>query len=216
MNWLNFFINEIHKKEIRTLIKKISYDYQNYKIYPPKKDLLKAFQLTTFDKVKVLIIGQDPYHEQNQAMGLAFSVTSNSKIPPSLVNIFKEYHNDLNYDIPKSGDLTKWAKNGVLLLNSVLHVKEGEALSCNYIEYETFLNDVVSYLNLSKKRIVFILWGAKAQKVEKLINKNYHLVLKSRHPSPLASYRGFFGSKPFSKTNTFLKEHGQEVVDWKL
>ncbi len=216
MNWLNFFIEEIHKKEIRTLIKKISYDYQNYKIYPPKKDLLKAFQLTTFDKVKVLIIGQDPYHEQNQAMGLAFSVPSNSKIPPSLVNIFKEYHNDLNYDIPKSGDLTKWAKNGVLLLNSVLHVKEGEALSCNYIEYETFLNDVVSYLNLSKKRIVFILWGAKAQKVEKLINKNYHLVLKSSHPSPLASYRGFFGSKPFSKTNTFLKEHGQEVVDWKL
>ena len=216
MNWLNFFIEEIHKKEIRTLIKKISYDYQNYKIYPPKKDLLKAFQLTTFDKVKVLIIGQDPYHEQNQAMGLAFSVTSNSKIPPSLVNIFKEYHNDLNYDIPKSGDLTKWAKNGVLLLNSVLHVKEGEALSCNYIEYETFLNDVVSYLNLSKKRIVFILWGAKAQKVEKLINKNYHLVLKSSHPSPLASYRGFFGSKPFSKANNFLKEHGQEVVDWKL
>ena len=216
MNWLNFFIEEIHKKEIRTLIKKISYDYQNYKIYPPKKDLLKAFQLTTFDKVKVLIIGQDPYHEQNQAMGLAFSVPSNSKIPPSLVNIFKEYHNDLNYDIPKSGDLTKWAKNGVLLLNSVLHVKEGEALSCNYIEYETFLNDVVSYLNLSKKRIVFILWGAKAQKVEKLINKNYHLVLKSSHPSPLASYRGFFGSKPFSKANNFLKEHGQEVVDWKL
>lgn len=216
MNWLNFFIEEIHKKEIRTLIKKISYDYQNYKIYPPKKDLLKAFQLTTFDKVKVLIIGQDPYHEQNQAMGLAFSVPSNSKIPPSLVNIFKEYHNDLNYDIPKSGDLTKWAKNGVLLLNSVLHVKEGEALSCNYIEYETFLNDVVSYLNLSKKRIVFILWGAKAQKVEKLINKNYHLVLKSSHPSPLASYRGFFGSKPFSKANIFLKEHGQEVVDWKL
>ena len=216
MNWLNFFIEEIHKKEIRTLIKKISYDYQNYKIYPPKKDLLKAFQLTTFDKVKVLIIGQDPYHEQNQAMGLAFSVPSNSKIPPSLVNIFKEYHNDLNYDIPKSGDLTKWAKNGVLLLNSVLHVKEGEALSCNYIEYETFLNDVVSYLNLSKKKIVFILWGAKAQKVEKLINKNYHLVLKSSHPSPLASYRGFFGSKPFSKANIFLKEHGQEVVDWKL
>lgn len=214
--WLSFFLDEIKKKEIKELVHKVSLDYTKDIIYPKKENLLNAFKLTPYNNVKCVIVGQDPYHEENQAMGLSFSVNKDVSIPKSLVNIFKEYNTDLSYKIPNNGDLTSWAKNGVLLINSVLTVKKGKAFSCNYNEYEILFNDVISYLNKKKTPIVFILWGESAKKCIKYIDTSFHLVITSPHPSPLSCYRGFFGSKPFSKTNKFLITTNQDPIDWKL
>jgi len=213
--WTSFFLNEIKKDNIRKLVKQVSFDYENYTIFPPKSNILQAFKLCEYNKVRCVIVGQDPYHEINQANGLAFS-TNSSKLPPSLVNIFKEYCSDLNYEFPSSGDLSKWAKEGVLLINSILSVKQGEAFSCNYKEYQDLFFDIIKFLNKSTNKIVFILWGNSALKCKKYINSNYHKIIYSAHPSPLSCYRGFFGSKPFTKTNEFLISNEIKPIDWKL
>jgi uracil-DNA glycosylase len=214
--WEEFFMRELHKKEIRVLVKKVAQDYREKTIYPPKDKILNAFCHTPYDKVRCVIVGQDPYHEPGQAMGLSFSVPEGVPLPPSLQNIFKEYCEDTWYSFPRCGDLTPWADHGVMLLNSVLSVERGRAFSCAYPEYSVLFNDVISFLNQKKEGIVFILWGASAQKCIPLIDQSRHKVLRSAHPSPLSAYRGFFHSKPFSKANEFLKENGEEPIRWRL
>ncbi|SFV55215.1 Uracil-DNA glycosylase, family 1 [hydrothermal vent metagenome] len=180
-------------------------------IYPHSKNWFKAFELTPFDKVRVVILGQDPYHGEKQAHGLSFSVPQNIKAPPSLKNIFKEINNDLQID-NKTTDLTPWAKQGVLLLNSVLTVEKNSPASHSNKGWEVFTDKVISLLNQHKKGIVFLLWGAYAQSKSILIDTNKHLILKAVHPSPLSAYRGFFGCKHFSKTNNYLSQ----PINWKL
>jgi uracil-DNA glycosylase len=214
-SWESFFFKEIHKKAIRKLIHKVSTDYQKGIIYPPHNDVMKAFKLLPYDKIKAVIVGQDPY-QNGQAVGLAFSVGYTASIPKSLNNIYKEYASDLGYNTPKHGDLTKWEKKGVLLLNSVLTVKKGKAFSCAYKGYQILFNDIISFLNKKTSSVVFILWGASAQKAASLISNSNHFIIKSAHPSPLSAYRGFYGSKPFSKTNVILKNAGVSPIDWKL
>lgn len=214
-NWFSFFFEEIHKREIRELIKKVLLDYRSGVVFPPKKDVLRAFRLCEIDKLKAVVVGQDPYHEKGQADGLAFSSQSN-KLPKSLQNIFKEYTSDLNYPYPKSGDLSKWAEQGVLLINSILTVKEGQALSCNYKEYEVLFKDIICFISENSPGCVFLLWGKKAQRIEPLIDKTKHRVIVSNHPSPLSAYRGFFNSHPFSKANEELINIDREKIDWRL
>jgi len=215
-NWNVFFFSELKKPSIRNLVRKIEDDYDKHVVYPSKKDLLKAFKLTEYQDVKAVIVGQDPYHNPQQAMGLSFSVPVGIAKPPSLKNIIKEYESDLSYAAPSSGDLTKWAQNGVLLLNSILTVKDGKAFSCNYKEYNILFEDIIRFLNERAQPMVFILWGKSAQTCEKYIDSNRHLILTAPHPSPLSCYRGFFESKPMSKTNEFLISKGEKPIDWKL
>lgn len=179
-------------------------------------NIFTAFNLTPFEKIKVVILGQDPYHGKGQAQGLAFSVPEGMLLPPSLRNILLEYHDDLGYVMPSRGDLSKWAEEGVFLLNTVLTVRAGEAHSHKGRGWETFTDAVIRLISDKKENVVFILWGKPAQDKSKLIDESKHLILKAPHPSPLSSYRGFFGSKPFTKTNTYLIEHGIKEIDWKL
>jgi uracil-DNA glycosylase len=185
-------------------------------VFPKNKDIFNCFLLTPFSKIKVVILGQDPYHGENQAHGLSFSVNKGVSLPPSLINIFKELNDDLGFSISSNGDLSKWAKQGVLLLNSVLSVRKGEANSHSNYGWEIFTNEVIKVINDKKENIIFILWGAYAQKKAKFIDNKKHFVIKSPHPSPLSSYRGFFGSKPFSKTNSFLMSKNINIIDWEL
>lgn len=187
----------------------------NYDIYPLKQDLFKAFELTDLNDIKVVILGQDPYHGKNQAHGLAFSV-KNNKITPSLRNIFKEYADDLNTTIPNTTDLSPWAKQGVFLLNAVLTVRHGSANSHKNKGWEIFTDKVIQTISEQQPHVVFILWGADAQRKSSLIDKTKHMILQSSHPSPLSAYRGFFGSKPFSKANQFLTSKGIKPVNWNL
>lgn len=186
------------------------------KIYPDEDDILEAFRLTPLDKVKVVILGQDPYHGEGQAHGLCFSVKKNVKIPPSLVNIFKELKDDMGIEISPHGCLESWAKQGVLLLNTVLTVEDGKAGSHHKKGWEKFTDKVIDVLNSQKEHLVFILWGAPAQKKAAQVDTTRHLILKSVHPSPLSVYRGFMGSKPFSQANRYLKDHGMAEIDWKV
>lgn len=188
-------------------------DSQTKTIYPPKKNIFEAFRLTSYDNVKVVIIGQDPYHGPNQAHGLCFSVQRGVKTPPSLVNIFKELKDDMGIEIPDHGCLESWARQGVFLLNTVLTVEDGKAGSHHKKGWEKFTDKVIEVLN-QKENVVFILWGSPAQKKAQHVDEKKHLILKSVHPSPLSVYRGFMGSKPFSQTNTYLKEHGLKPIDW--
>lgn len=185
-------------------------------IYPKGSDYFSALNLTPFDQVKVVIVGQDPYHGPGQAHGLCFSVKDPVPPPPSLENIFKELASDLGVPRPKSGDLTHWAKQGVLLLNSVLTVEAGKAGAHQGKGWETFTDEIISRLNRERSHLVFILWGSYAQKKAQQVDRGRHLVLTSAHPSPLSSYRGFFGSKPFSKTNEYLLKNGIAPIDWGL
>jgi uracil-DNA glycosylase len=185
-------------------------------VYPPGPKIFAAFDSTPFDQVKVVILGQDPYHGPEQAHGLSFSVPDGVRFPPSLQNIFKGLHADLKVPIPKSGNLTKWAHQGVLLLNSVLTVEEGKAGSHQGKGWETFTDAAIQSLNDEREHLVYILWGAYAQKKAGFVNHKKNLVLESVHPSPLSSHRGFFGSRPFSKANHYLKEHKIEPIDWDL
>ena len=186
-------------------------------ILPPSATRFQALQATPPDKVKVVILGQDPYHGPNQAQGLSFSVQKGLALPPSLRNIFHELHTDLGIPVFKNGDLSKWAQQGVLLLNSVLTVEAGQPTSHQKQGWEDFTDTVIDVLNEQRENIVFILWGAYAQRKGQRINQNKHLVLKAAHPSPLAANRGgFFGCKPFSKSNNYLKQHGIEPIDWQL
>lgn len=189
-------------------------EYSAHTIYPSMYDIFNAFKLTPFSKVKVVILGQDPYHGEGQAMGLSFSVPKNKELPPSLKNIYKELNDDLGVNPPDSGDLTAWAKQGVLLLNTVLTVRAGMANSHAGKGWEILTDDVIKKISGGRKNVVFILWGNNARSKKSLIDKSKHLILESAHPSPLSAYNGFFNSKPFSKTNTYLSARGIEPIDW--
>jgi len=204
--------NKEYYQELREFLKK---EYFSETIYPDMYDIFNAFLYTPYDEVKAVIIGQDPYHGEGQAHGLCFSVKEGVIQPPSLVNIFKELYTDLGIQRPKDGTLTKWAKNGVLLLNTVLTVRAGRPASHKDKGWEIFTNEAIKALNLSEKPIVFILWGAQARAKAKLITNPMHKIIESAHPSPLSAYNGFFGSRPFSKANEYLKNFGREI-DWSL
>jgi uracil-DNA glycosylase len=185
-------------------------------IYPAGPNIFNAFNTTPFDKVKVVILGQDPYHNPNQAHGLSFSVPKGIQPPPSLVNIFKEIKNDLDIPIPSHGNLEKWAHQGVLLLNAALTVEANQPMSHSKIGWHQFTNDVIRIISEKKDHVVFILWGGFAKGKQDLIDKNKHLVLTSAHPSPLSAHNGFWGNNHFSKTNEWLKKHGEKAIDWSL
>ena len=214
-DWHKILNDEFKKPYYLNLKSFLQKEYDNKIIYPPKEDIFKALELTSYKDTKVIILGQDPYHEKNQAQGLAFSVNENVKIPPSLKNIYKELKNDLNCYIPNNGNLTKWAKQGVLLLNDILTVEEHKALSHKNKGWEIFTLEIIKKLNEKEKPLVFILWGNNAIKKEKYIN-NKHLIIKSTHPSPLSVNKGFFNSKPFSKTNDFLIKNNLKPIDWQI
>ena len=188
--------------------------YDEKTIYPLKENIFNAFKLTSFENVKVVIMGQDPYHGEGEAHGLSFSVQDNVKIPPSLQNIYKELYNDLGIPPKNTGNLTGWAKEGVLLLNSTLTVEKDNANSHQGLGWQYFTDYVIKVLNLSEKPIVFILWGNFARSKKVLITNPKHLILESPHPSPFSAYNGFFGSKPFSKTNDFLIKNNIKPIDW--
>lgn len=191
-------------------------EYATNVVYPDKYDIFNALHYTPFENVKVVILGQDPYHGPNQAHGLSFSVKPGVPQPPSLKNIFKELQSDLGHDIPNHGYLVDWAKQGVLLLNNVLTVRAGQAHSHKGMGWEMFTDHVIQTLNQKPTPVIYVLWGAAAQKKQALIDTSKHYILKSPHPSPLSAHRGFFGSKPFSKTNQILKELGLGEINWEL
>jgi uracil-DNA glycosylase len=189
-------------------------EYASGLVFPPADEIFSAFNLTPLSKVKVVIIGQDPYHNVGQAHGLSFSVKPGIDIPPSLVNIYKELHDDLGCKIPNNGYLVKWAKQGVLMLNTVLTVRAHQAFSHQGHGWETFTDAVISLLNSQRQNLVFIFWGSPAQRKGAFVDRNRHLVLTSPHPSPLSAYRGFFGNSHFSKANSYLLEHGETPIEW--
>ncbi len=191
-------------------------EYKTRTIYPDMYHIFSALHLTAYGDVKAVILGQDPYHGPNQACGLAFSVNKGVKSPPSLVNIYKELRDDLGYSIPNHGDLTKWAREGVLLLNASLTVRGGEANSHSKIGWERFTDHIIRLLNDRPDPLVFILWGNNAIKKKAYLTNPNHHIITSVHPSPLSASRGFFGSKPFSKTNDFLKSQGKDPIDWEI
>lgn len=213
-SWYDLMQEEFQKPYFKNLQAFLANEYANYTIYPSEDKIFTALNLLPFDKVKVVIIGQDPYHEPGQAQGISFSVPENVTIPPSLVNIMQEVNSDLGIECNKSGDLTRWVKQGVLLLNTVLTVRRGQANSHKDKGWETFTSEIIKKLAKRKEPLVFLLWGSYAQSFSPLIDSQ-HLVLKAPHPSPLSAYRGFFGCKHFSKCNKFLEEHGVEPIDWK-
>jgi len=210
-DWKDFFEKEKNKEYFKSLMDFIKEDGKKHRIFPENGDLFNAFLMTPYNKVKAVIIGQDPYHGENQAHGLAFSVKKGEKIPPSLRNIYKELESDLGIKNPGHGNLDHWAKEGILLLNAVLTVREGEAASHRNKGWEIFTDNVIKYLNMREKPMVFFLWGNDAQKKEALITSKSHLVLKSVHPSPLSASRGFFGCGHFSKCKEFLAKNGIDI-----
>ena len=189
---------------------------QGKTIYPVGSNIFHAFEATPFDEVKVVILGQDPYHGARQAHGLSFSVQKGIQPPPSLINIFKELHDDVGVPVPNHGHLEKWAKQGVLLLNASLTVRAGEPMSHSKIGWEKFTDTVIEKVSELKEHVVFVLWGRFAQEKQKLIDEKKHYIIKSAHPSPLSAKNGFFGSRPFSKINTYLIKHGIDPIDWAL
>ena len=214
--WLEALKPEFKKPYYKELFTKVGQEYQRRKIFPAPDDIFNAFHLTPLDQVKVVILGQDPYHNHRQAHGLCFSVQKGVDIPPSLVNIYQELHDDLGCAIPDHGCLTKWAEQGVLLLNTVLTVRAHQANSHRGIGWEEFTDAAIMALNSQERPIGFILWGSPAQRKKAMLNNPDHLILTAPHPSPLSAHRGFFGSRPFSKTNEFLLSHGVEPVDWQI
>lgn len=215
-SWKEVLKDEFTKEYFVELKRFLIEEKQNYTIYPKGSDMFNAFSYTPFDDVKVVIIGQDPYHGANQAHGLAFSVLDGVAFPPSLRNIFQELNSDIGCPTPKSGNLSSWAKQGVFLINTVLSVREGQAHSHAKHGWEIFTDSVIKKISDKKQNVVFILWGSPAIAKSKLIDSSKHHIITSPHPSPLSSYRGFFGSKPFSKTNEFLASRGIEKVEWCL
>jgi uracil-DNA glycosylase len=213
-SWEKVLQPDFDKPYFKELTDFVRSEYATTTIYPPAPLIFNAFNLCPFDKVKVVIIGQDPYHGPGQAHGLCFSVNDGIQFPPSLQNIFKEIKSDLDIPIPTSGDLTRWAEQGVLLLNATLTVRAHNAGSHQKKGWETFTDSVIRILAEQKENLVFILWGAYAQKKGAFIDKNRHLVLSSAHPSPLSAYNGFFGNHHFSLTNKWLTEHNLKAIDW--
>ena len=215
-DWLDALKGEFRKPYYKKLFETVNQEYRTHRIYPPADDIFNAFHLTPLKDVKVVILGQDPYHGDGQAHGLCFSVKPDVEIPPSLVNIYQELHDDLGCRIPSHGNLTKWAKQGVLLLNTVLTVRAHQANSHRGIGWEEFTDAAIQVLNTQDRPIVFILWGRPAQAKKSMLHNPKHLILEAPHPSPLSAYRGFFGSRPFSKTNDFLTANGLTPIDWQI
>jgi uracil-DNA glycosylase len=213
-SWKERLKDEFDQPYFINLTGYVKSEYAIQKIYPPGKLIFNAFEKCPFDKTKVVILGQDPYHEPGQAHGLCFSVPDGIGFPPSLQNIFKEIQNDLGVAIPRSGNLERWAEQGVFLLNATLTVRAHQAGSHQKKGWETFTDKVISLLSDSQDHLVFLLWGAYAQRKGELINPDRHLILRSVHPSPLSAHRGFFGNHQFSKTNEYLKIHGKTPVNW--
>lgn len=213
-SWKEQLALEFDKEYFKSLTDFVRQEYQSTTVYPPGSYIFNAFEHCPFDKVKVVILGQDPYHEPGQAHGLSFSVQDGIPYPPSLVNIFKELESDLGKPMPSSGNLLRWAGQGVLLLNATLTVRAHLAGSHQNRGWETFTDAVIHKLADNRSHLVYILWGSYAQKKGAFIDASHNLVIKSAHPSPLAAYRGFFGSKPFSKANDYLIATGQEPIDW--
>lgn len=213
-SWREVLLDEFQKPYFNSLKEFLVEEKQKYTLYPHSSNIFAAFESTPFESVKVVILGQDPYHGANQAHGLAFSVNDGVPPPPSLQNIFKELCDDIGCDKPKGGNLMSWAKEGVFLLNTVLSVRASEANSHKNRGWEVFTDTVIRLLSEKKENLVFILWGAPAGAKASLIDEKKHLILKAPHPSPLSSYRGFFGSKPFSKTDEYLISKGLKPVEW--
>ena len=215
-DWDNILSNEVKKDYFIKLINNVREEYKKKTIFPRKDQVFNAFRYTPYKDVKVVILGQDPYHGVGEAEGLSFSVPMDIRKPPSLVNIFKELNDDLGCKIPNHGSLHSWAKQGVLLLNATLTVVKDLAGSHQGMGWETFTDDVIKLINEKDTPVVFILWGRYARSKKKLITNPIHLVIESAHPSPLSAYNGFFGSRPFSKTNNFLVKNGIKPIDWEI
>jgi uracil-DNA glycosylase len=215
-SWRPILLQETEKPYYKTLRQFVIAERQQGAVYPPKEQEFAALHLTPYEKVSVLILGQDPYHGPNQAHGLCFSVRRGVPPPPSLQNIYKELRDDLGCKIPSHGDLTCWAEQGVLLLNAVLTVRAGQAASHGGKGWETFTDAVIQAVNAKTDRVVFVLWGAYARKKAPLIDTKRHVIIQSAHPSPLSANNGFFGSRPFSKINAALREAGRPEIDWQL
>ena len=215
-SWDEILKEEYQKDYFKNIAMFVNKEYREKTIFPPKSNILRAFKLTDYDNVKVVILGQDPYHGINEANGLAFSVSKGVRLPPSLQNIYKELYNDLGITISTNGDLEKWAREGVLLLNSVFTVEKDKPASHKNIGWEQFSDEVIKKVNEKNTPVVFILWGNFAKSKAKYITNPIHLVITSPHPSPFSAYSGFFGSKPFSRTNEFLRKNNIKEIDWKI
>jgi len=216
LTWSEFLKDEFKQDYFLSLSENLKREYDQKTIYPPKDQVFNAFSYAPYEALKVVLIGQDPYHQVHQAHGVCFSVQEGIKIPPSLQNIFKELKEDMKCPLPSSGSLVQWAKQGVLLLNSILTVEDSHPLSHKDIGWQTFYEHVLTVCDQHPSPIVFILWGKQAQAAQAFIKNPKHLVLKSVHPSPLSAYQGFFGSKPFSQTNTFLIQQNRSPIEWCL
>jgi len=214
--WRPLLIEETKKPYYKQLMQFAADERRKHTVFPPENEVFAALHLTPYEQVSVFILGQDPYHDHNQAHGLCFSVRPGVGTPPSLVNIFKEVHDDLGCKIPNNGHLTPWAKQGVLLLNAVLTVRAHQANSHKDKGWETFTNAVIRAVNAKEDRVVFVLWGAYARKKVSLIDAKRHVIIQSAHPSPLSAANGFFGSRPFSKINAALSEAGKPEIDWQI
>lgn len=215
-DWLPALAPEFRKPYYKKLYEFIREEYNTKQIFPPAEDIFNAFHLTPLSKVKVVILGQDPYHDVGQAHGLCFSVRPSIATPKSLVNIYKELHDDLGCKIPNNGYLEKWAKQGVLMLNTLLTVQAHQAFSHKGKGWEEFTDAAIKVLNEQDRPMVFILWGRPAQEKKAFLNNPKHLIIESPHPSPLSASRGFFGSRPFSRANLFLEENGMAPIDWQI
>lgn len=215
-DWDQILEPEFNKPYFVELTKRVKADYKKHICYPPIHHVFDAFRLSSFQDTKVLMLGQDPYHNPKQAMGLCFSVPETVDPPPSLINIFKELQTDIGCQAPKSGDLTKWGTQGVLLLNALLSVRKNQPLSHKDFGWMTFTDHIISLLNEKKTPVVFVLWGSFARSKKALITNKHHLIIENVHPSPLSAYRGFFGAKPFSRINNFLQKTNQTPIDFCL
>lgn len=215
-DWDEYLKDEFAKPYFRKLVFDVTEDYKNYPCYPPIHQVFQALRECSYQQTVLVILGQDPYHNEGEAMGLSFSVPNGIPIPPSLQNIYQEMHTDLNINIPTTGDLTPWAKQGVLLLNSILSVRKNQPLSHQQYGWETFTDAILKLINQKNNPVVFWLFGAYARKKRILLTNPNHLLIEAPHPSPLSAYRGFFGSQPFSKTNAFLKSKGLRELDFRL
>ena len=215
-DWAEYLNEEFETPYYKDLREHLKQEYEEKRVYPDMHEVFNALHTTSYEDTLVVILGQDPYHGPGQAHGLSFSVQPGVKIPPSLKNIYKELHSDLGHPIPNHGYLQRWAEEGVLLLNTVLTVEKGIAASHKGIGWETFTNRIIEKLNEREKPVVFILWGKHAQAKEELIRNKQHYIIKSPHPSPFSANKGFFGSRPFSKTNEFLRNAGLKEINWEL
>lgn len=215
-DWAEKMEGEYKKPYYKRLYETVVREYRTKEIFPASKDIFKAYDLCPYHKLKVVILGQDPYHNTGQAQGLSFSVKKGMALPPSLQNIFKELHEDMHCPIPGNGDLSPWAEQGVLLLNTVLTVRAHEAFSHRGIGWEEFTDATIKAIEEKEEPVVYILWGSPAQSKRKMIRQKRRLILTAPHPSPLSAYRGFFGSKPFSKCNAYLEKEGLTPIDWSL